>query len=86
MAGLVPAIHVFVWRSIKTWMPATSAGMTICSNFIQQQHPPPARRWQRRYCLFFAVACGAAFCGAGRTSPQGSLATFLSGILSIAAL
>jgi hypothetical protein len=24
MAGLVPAIHAFV----KTWMPATSAGMT----------------------------------------------------------
>ena len=27
MAGLVPAIHVFVSAS-KTWMPATSAGMT----------------------------------------------------------
>jgi hypothetical protein len=27
MAGLVPAIHVFLFR-IKTWMPATSAGMT----------------------------------------------------------
>jgi hypothetical protein len=26
MAGLVPAIHVF--RAAKTWMPATSAGMT----------------------------------------------------------
>jgi hypothetical protein len=26
MAGLVPAIHVFVAR--KAWMPATSAGMT----------------------------------------------------------
>ena len=26
MAGLVPAIHVFAQR--KTWMPATSAGMT----------------------------------------------------------
>jgi hypothetical protein len=25
MAGLVPAIHVF---TAKTWMPATSAGMT----------------------------------------------------------
>ena len=34
-----------------------------------------------RYGLFFAV-----FCGAGRTSPQGSTVTFLSGILSIAAL
>jgi hypothetical protein len=27
MAGLVPAIHVFLSKS-KTWMPATSAGMT----------------------------------------------------------
>jgi hypothetical protein len=30
MAGLVPAIHVFVcYIGSKTWMPATSAGMTI---------------------------------------------------------
>jgi hypothetical protein len=31
MAGLVPAIHVFVIpeQEQKTWMPATSAGMTI---------------------------------------------------------
>jgi hypothetical protein len=29
MAGLVPAIHVFVRPACKTWMPATSAGMTI---------------------------------------------------------
>jgi hypothetical protein len=34
MAGLVPAIHVFLCRrapeskTCKTWMPATSAGMT----------------------------------------------------------
>jgi hypothetical protein len=29
MAGLVPAIHVFaLTRTRKTWMPATSAGMT----------------------------------------------------------
>jgi hypothetical protein len=28
MAGLVPAIHVFAAGS-KTWMPATSAGMTV---------------------------------------------------------
>ena len=27
MAGLVPAIHVFATE--KTWMPATSAGMTM---------------------------------------------------------
>jgi hypothetical protein len=30
MAGLVPAIHVFrVPPQGKTWMPATSAGMTV---------------------------------------------------------
>ena len=29
MAGLVPAIHVFRLET-KTWMPATSAGMTEC--------------------------------------------------------
>jgi hypothetical protein len=29
MAGLVPAIHVFArGLAVKTWMPATSAGMT----------------------------------------------------------
>ncbi len=30
MAGLVPAIHVFLAELLqrKTWMPATSAGMT----------------------------------------------------------
>jgi hypothetical protein len=70
------------WLAAKTWMPATSAGMTICSNFIPLQ-PPLARTGRRRsrYGLFFAVACGA-----GRMSPQGSTVTFFSGILSIAAL
>ena len=30
MAGLVPAIHAFArCTAIKTWMPATSAGMTL---------------------------------------------------------
>jgi hypothetical protein len=30
MAGLVPAIHVFLAAARKkTWMPATSAGMTM---------------------------------------------------------
>jgi hypothetical protein len=28
MAGLVPAIHVLLCRSIKTWMPGTRPGMT----------------------------------------------------------
>jgi hypothetical protein len=29
MAGLVPAIHVFLSCEVKTWMAATSAGLTI---------------------------------------------------------
>jgi hypothetical protein len=29
MAGLVPAIHVLLAEAQKTWMPATSAGMTV---------------------------------------------------------
>jgi len=35
MAGLVPAIHVFFAESPqkKTWMPATSAGMTLEGRF-----------------------------------------------------
>jgi len=37
MAGLVPAIHVFVRRGIKTWMPATSAGMTSQSAGMTSQ-------------------------------------------------
>jgi len=28
MAGLVPAIHVFVAASLKAWMPGTRPGMT----------------------------------------------------------
>ena len=28
MAGLVPAIHVFLIVAAKTWMPGTSPGMT----------------------------------------------------------
>jgi hypothetical protein len=28
MAGLVPAIHVFLGSAAKTWMPGTSPGMT----------------------------------------------------------
>jgi hypothetical protein len=28
MAGLVPAIHDLLLQERKTWMPATSAGMT----------------------------------------------------------
>src|SRR5690348_15156270 len=30
MAGLVPAIHVFLSSCGKAWMPGTSPGMTLC--------------------------------------------------------
>src|SRR6516165_4366291 len=36
MAGLVAAIHAFLPIAVKTWMPATSAGMTISSNLISR--------------------------------------------------
>ena len=29
MAGLVPAIHVFLLVTAKTWMPGTSPGTTV---------------------------------------------------------
>jgi len=36
MAGLVPAIHVvFQGTLFKTWMPATSAGMTEWRSFLR---------------------------------------------------
>jgi hypothetical protein len=42
MAGLGPAIHVFCCRAVfKTWMPATSAGMTM------KFHVIPLRRGVR---------------------------------------
>jgi hypothetical protein len=48
MAGLVPTIHVFVQSIEKTWMPATSAGMTLesgCPTFhVFKPHPSGARR------------------------------------------
>jgi hypothetical protein len=40
MAGLVPAIHVFLEAGPKTWMPGTSPGMTVCepTSCSNQQH------------------------------------------------
>jgi len=38
MAGLVPAIHVSPESTRKTWMPATSAGMTILRNNMPRHH------------------------------------------------
>jgi hypothetical protein len=37
MAGLVPAIHVFgLVAALKTWMPATSAGMMTRLSFQER--------------------------------------------------
>jgi ribosome-binding factor A len=38
MAGLVPAIHVLANSTRKTWMPATSAGMTILRDAMPRPH------------------------------------------------
>src|SRR5262245_65905225 len=48
MAGLVPAIHVFVRTSFKTWMPATSAGMTLQALIPPCPKPSDACRSKRR--------------------------------------
>jgi hypothetical protein len=41
MAGLVPAIHVFLRRNaVKTWMPGTSPGMTEKSKHVIPGHVP----------------------------------------------
>jgi hypothetical protein len=47
MAGLVPAIHVFVVRkATKAWMPATSAGMTA---EIVAQYDQPDSSWRSQH-------------------------------------
>jgi hypothetical protein len=59
MAGLVPAIHVFgLGGASKTWMPATSAGMTIQSNSIAfyQFHTAVLSTWM------VGAVCGRAGC------------------------
>jgi hypothetical protein len=42
MAGLVPAIYVFLCiGAVKTWMPGTSPGMTsICANQVEKFRSP----------------------------------------------
>jgi hypothetical protein len=37
MAGLVPAIYVLASAALKTWMPATSAGIVIASEAKQSR-------------------------------------------------
>ncbi len=41
MAGLVPAIHVFVTAKSETWMPGTRPGMTnqcVCASTIAETY------------------------------------------------
>jgi hypothetical protein len=38
MAGLVPAIHVFLIYAAKTWMPGTSPGMTTFQDATTTTH------------------------------------------------
>jgi hypothetical protein len=47
MAGLDPAIHVFSEDGPKTWMPATSAGMTVddCDRVARLLEPLADRRF-----------------------------------------
>jgi hypothetical protein len=35
MAGLVPAIHAFLVKPLKTWMPGTRPGMTSIDRYSQ---------------------------------------------------
>jgi hypothetical protein len=48
MAGLDPAIHVFSEDGPKTWMPATSAGMTVddCDRVTMHPSPPPTQAYR----------------------------------------
>src|SRR5881396_3305681 len=48
MAGLVPAIHVFAAERFKTWMPATSAGMTSGKPSLRS-HPRLSQRIRDRH-------------------------------------
>jgi hypothetical protein len=51
MAGLVPAIHVFGRRRRKTWMPATSAGMTSFGHWASVHHATDVTRvWGKPTC------------------------------------
>ncbi len=46
MAGLVPAIHVFLrGLATKTWMPATSAGMTMTTSRESRLIVSPLPQW-----------------------------------------
>ena len=56
MAGLVPAIHVLSCCARKTWMPATSAGMTSGEGLAQFRHAPSDRRGARRSRAHAAAA------------------------------
>src|SRR5262249_23628591 len=66
MAGLDPAIHVLAAAG-KTWMPATSAGMTAKSEMpldkTRSDAPPP-------HLHGYAGFLGANAVGAGRSRPR----------------
>jgi hypothetical protein len=48
MAGLVPAIHVFISREIvKTWMPGIKPGMTMTRTSQTRLLPPCAGAFSR---------------------------------------
>src|ERR1700687_132004 len=53
MAGSVPAVHVFVARSTKTWMPGTRPGMTSARETTHEAIRPhrKAARHQARQWL-----------------------------------
>jgi len=47
MAGLVPAIHVFLDAAVKTWMPGTGPGhddenIPVMAMLLTAPHPHPA--------------------------------------------
>jgi hypothetical protein len=66
MAGLVPAIHVLMKARQKTWMPATSAGMTPESAVRMAKNNPfvPANAGTQHHMKFpSCIALDPAFAG-----------------------
>jgi hypothetical protein len=54
MAGLVPAIHVFLIRRSKAWMLGISTGMTI-----ERPWPPNKIQNKKYLCAIGSVSAGA---------------------------
>jgi hypothetical protein len=62
MAGLVPAIHVLANSTRKTWMPATSAGMTkrfrkttMRATLIQDDRKVSLMRWFKGFLIILTA-------------------------------